>query len=93
MHRMKYLYVLFNFFVVVVVALYTCFVVSIFLLLLSLIALAFSAIVIFSMRFLSVFLVIVVGGLFFFFGIFFCFVWEVFPMNIATITYIARYAH
>lgn len=92
MHRMKYLYVLFNFFfVVVVVALYTCFVVSIFLLLLSLIALAFSAIVIFSMRFLSVFLVIVVGGLFF--GIFFCFVWEVFPMNIATITYIARYAH
>lgn len=65
MHRMKYLYVLFNFFVVVVVvALYTCFVVSIFLLLLALIALTFSAIVILSMHFLSVFLVIVVGGVF-----------------------------
>lgn len=64
MHRIKYLYVLFNFFVVVV-ALYACFVVSIFLLLLALIALAFSAIVILSMHFLSVFLVIVVGGVFF----------------------------
>lgn len=63
MHRIKYLYVLFNFFVVVV-ALCACFVVSIFLLLLALIALTFSAIVILSMHFLSVFLVIVVGGVF-----------------------------